>query len=255
MPTGSIVLIAGSPNPDQLLTTCEELLASGFDVQIVEDALLNRNQLTKVLFQLNDKAVKTVGINEVKGMVGAEHLVVSQYASAYLTATVAVILGGKSRWQRRKIRICWKRYSKPKLNLWDKLVLRLLDTARVLVIERKDEPDKGCKAIPGGFHAVNLESLEECGSREAGEEVGLEIQPSWLTLIDVRSGIRRDPRGHVVDHGYAWYVPADMEEAVKSSVTAGSDAASAQFESVAKLLSQELAFDHDELLRGAVGLH
>lgn len=252
--SGSIVLIAGNPQPEQLQQHCEELLAGGFDVQIVDDALVNRNQLTEALFRLNERGVKLTRVEAVKGLVSAEHLVVSRYPAADSTATVAVLINAATRWQRKKIRICQKIYSKERIGFFDKLLLKLFDKALVLTIVRKDEPDAGCIALPGGFHATGLETLEEAAARELKEECSVAVEPSFMKLVDVRSDPWRDPRNHVIDHGYAVHVAPESVDAVVSQVVARDDAKAASFTSVAKTLAQEMAFDHDVMLRRAVGL-
>lgn len=249
---GSIVLVAGNPQPEQLTQTCEELLAGGFDVQVVDDALINRNQLSAVLFHLNERCVKLTRVAAVKGMITAEHLVVSRYPAADSTATVAILINAKTRWQRKKIAICYKVYTKQKRSFLDRLILKMFDKARVLTIVRGDDPDKGCIALPGGFHATSLETMEEAAARETKEECSVPVEPSWFKLVDVRSDPWRDPRNHVIDHGYAWHVPAESVDEVIKSVAARSDAESASFVSVAFALAQEMAFDHNELLGRAV---
>src|SRR5262249_14111067 len=157
-------------------------------------------------------------------------------------------------WQRAKIRFCtWLRRDFG-LNWLTRTLLYLLDTARVLAIVRGAEPYKGCEGLPGGFLNVCLETIEECAARETGEETGVRVNAQDVVLIDVRSAPTRDVRGHVVDHGYAYYVPRALKRAVLANVEAGDDAESLRFASVSEVLTQEMAFDHKELLSKAVGL-
>ena len=66
----------------------------------------------------------------------------------------------------------------------------------------------------------------------------------------VRSAVE-DNRGHVVDHGYMWLVPADQKDRVLAELTAGSDAGTVDVKPVEEVLATGLAFDHAELLQAA----
>ena len=46
--------------------------------------------------------------------------------------------------------------------------------AKVLLIQRADEPYKGCWAFPGGFLNMD-ETTEQCAIRELEEETGLKV--------------------------------------------------------------------------------
>ena len=69
------------------------------------------------------------------------------------------------------------------------------ETAKVLLIERGNEPFKGKWALPGGFMEIG-ETAEECARRELYEETGLEC--SGLTQFHTFSDVHRDPRERVV---------------------------------------------------------
>ena len=45
----------------------------------------------------------------------------------------------------------------------------------ILLVERRDDPYKGCQALPGGFLDVGRESIEETCVRETYEETNLNI--------------------------------------------------------------------------------
>lgn len=49
------------------------------------------------------------------------------------------------------------------------------DGLSVLLIERMNEPFKGCCSFPGGFMEME-EDAEDCAKRELKEETGLEIR-------------------------------------------------------------------------------
>lgn len=127
---------------------------------------------------------------------------------------------------------------------------------QVLVIKRKHNPYKGCDSLPGGFLNVQLEDLPSCAARELKEECGIDISPSDLRLVDVRSAPGRDNRGHVVDHGYMYLVPDDRKAEVLAQLQAGDDAeaGSARTEDVSAVLARDMAFDHKDLLVAALKL-
>ena len=112
---------------------------------------------------------------------------------------------------------------------------------KVLLIERGDEPFKGCWAFPGGFMNMD-ETTEQCAIRELKEETGLKV--SEVHQIGAYSKVDRDPRGRTVTVAYLAIIDAPM--AVKGQ----DDAAKAQWFPLSAL--PELAFDHDEIMRDAV---
>ena len=111
----------------------------------------------------------------------------------------------------------------------------------MLLIERGDEPFKGCWAFPGGFMNMD-ETTEQCAIRELEEETGLKVNE--VHQIGAYSKVDRDPRGRTVTVAYLAIVDAPM--AVKGQ----DDAAKAQWFLLSAL--PELAFDHDEIMRDAI---
>ena len=107
---------------------------------------------------------------------------------------------------------------------------------KVLLIQRGNEPFKGCWAFPGGFLNMD-ESAEEGALRELQEETGL--QDVEVYQFHTFSDPSRDPRGRVVTIAYYSLVPIQK-------ATAGDDAAAAQWFALDEL--PPLAFDHDQLL-------
>ena len=65
----------------------------------------------------------------------------------------------------------------------------------VLLIERVNEPFKGCWAFPGGFMDMD-EDAEACAIRELKEETGLEIRS--MKQVGAFTEVNRDPRGRTV---------------------------------------------------------
>ena len=94
------------------------------------------------------------------------------------------------------------------------------DDLAVLLIRRKDEPFKGCWALPGGFVNEN-ESLERAAARELHEETGLVVSPSKLEMLGAFGDPGRDPRGHTVTVAFVTF------RATETAISAGDDAAEA----------------------------
>lgn len=111
------------------------------------------------------------------------------------------------------------------------------DLARVLLIQRGNDPFRGSWALPGGFLEPG-ERLEECARRELREETGLEAQA--LELLGLYDTPGRDPRGWIIS---AVYVARPSEQ---SEVSGGDDAADARWWPLSE--PPELAFDHDRVL-------
>lgn len=110
----------------------------------------------------------------------------------------------------------------------------------VLLIERVNEPFKGCWAFPGGFMDMD-EDAEACAIRELKEETGLEIRS--MKQVGAFTEVNRDPRGRTVSIAYYAMV-------VKSEVKASDDAAQARWFPIDSV--PPLAFDHEEILRMAL---
>jgi ADP-ribose pyrophosphatase YjhB (NUDIX family) len=237
VPRDLIMLVGGSPDDADHLKTVLGKLAGSWDFIVVRDALEKAAQLRPALVALNEGLVVEVEgvkhdlgrvqlavLGELPALIKAPRLMVSAYPRADVTTTTVVIIDAGT------------------------------PQARVLSIVRDRNPYKDCESLPGGFLNVHLEDLPQGSAREVGEECNLTVPVSELVLIDVRSSPDRDPRGHVVDHGYAWFVPADRKAEVLSSVKAGDDAkpGSAKFALVSEVLSRKIAFDHLDLLVAAL---
>ena len=116
------------------------------------------------------------------------------------------------------------------------------DSSRyVLLIQRGNEPYKGCWALPGGFMDMD-ETLEQCALRELNEETGL--TPSGdITELKSFSTVDRDPRGRTIT--VAFLIEMPLTEA-----KGGDDAAEARWFPLNEL--PPLAFDHDEIIKEAL---
>ena len=110
----------------------------------------------------------------------------------------------------------------------------------VLLIERGNDPYKGCWAFPGGFLNMD-ESALEGAKRELYEETGL--RDAYIHQFHAFSAPDRDPRERVISIAYFALVRL-------TDVKAGDDAAMAQWFPLDEI--PPLAFDHDKMLREAL---
>ncbi len=237
VPRDVVMLIGGSPDAAQLKDVCATLAGLDFDFIVVVDALDTRDTLTDVLVELNEALkidvegqsvncgpVQLTVVGALVPLIKTRRPMLYAYAKADATTTTAVIIDAGT------------------------------PDAKVLSIVRDRAPFKDMESLPGGFLNIFLEDLPTCSARELGEECHLHPSADELVLIDVRSSPSRDERGHVIDHGYAWFVPADKKAAVLAAARAGDDAkpGTAKFVPVADVLTRTIAFDHYELLVAAL---
>ena len=111
----------------------------------------------------------------------------------------------------------------------DNLIFRKIDgNWHLLLIERGNEPFKGCWALPGGFLEME-EDLDTCAARELQEETGLTgIELHQLYAFGAPN---RDPRHRTISVAY-WGVDNSERQAVGSD-----DAAEARWFALDKLPS------------------
>ena len=114
---------------------------------------------------------------------------------------------------------------------------------QVLLIERGDEPFKGCWAIPGGFLNID-ETTEQCALRELEEETGLKLDKVFQ--VGAYSKVDRDPRGRTITVAYLAIVDAPIP------ATGQDDAARARWFPINHLPT--LAFDHAEIMADSLML-
>ena len=221
-----IVFISGVVEPSQLLSLVQKVHSRGLKPIVVVDALQlpstsTVDELHEALTLLNERSFQLCHIGEVGSLLqlGWNDLHMHRFAKADNTSSVAVFLeGGK----------------------------------KTLAIKRKRNPDAGKWALPGGFLNCQLETLEQCGAREVGEETKVRVHWSELVLVDVRSSPRRDSRQHVVDHGYAWFVPEEREAEIYANMEAADDAEKLEIVETDWLLQQDIAFDHRLIIERAL---
>ena len=121
----------------------------------------------------------------------------------------------------------------------------LLDKMRreVLLIERANEPFKGCWAFPGGFFDMDDETIEATARRELKEETG--VDDVGLEELCTASKKGRDPRGRTVT-----VVFAALVDRTKINAKGDDDAKEARWFGLDEL--PQLAFDHAEILKKAI---
>ena len=131
-------------------------------------------------------------------------------------------------------------YPRPSVTA-DCIVLTKEATPQVLLIQRGNEPFKGCWAFPGGFMNMD-ETTEQCAIRELEEETGLKVHN--IQQIGTYSKVDRDPRGRTITVAYLALVDTPI------SVSGQDDAAQAQWFPLSA--TPQLAFDHADILKDAI---
>ena len=114
---------------------------------------------------------------------------------------------------------------------------------QVLLINRGHEPFKGKWAVPGGFVDMD-EELEDAISRELEEETGL----TGVKLDQMRTFGKcgRDPRGRQISIAFTGIATEGQD-----TIRPGDDAAKAKWFDI-KELPEDLAFDHNEIIKFAI---
>ena len=135
------------------------------------------------------------------------------------------------------------KYPRPAVTA-DCIVIAQEPEAKVLLIERADDPYKGCWAFPGGFLNMD-ETTEQCAIRELEEETGMKV--GVIHQIGAYSKVDRDPRGRTVTVAYLAIVDRSLP------VIGGDDAAKAEWWSLTAL--PKLAFDHDMIMQDAIRIY
>ncbi len=117
------------------------------------------------------------------------------------------------------------------------------DKAKVLLINRGNEPFKGKWALPGGFVDMD-EELEDAIVRELAEETGL----TGVRLEQMRTfgTVGRDPRGRMITIVFMGIATEGQD-----TIRAGDDAAQAQWFDIEKV-PDDMAFDHVDVVRFAI---
>ena len=117
------------------------------------------------------------------------------------------------------------------------------NTAKLLLIKRKNDPFKGKWAIPGGFIGMD-EDLDDAVARELAEETGL----TGVNLEQLHTFGKpgRDPRGRQITIAYMGIISKPTP-----SLKSGDDAEDAKWFDI-NSLPENMAFDHDHVAKFAV---
>ena len=118
------------------------------------------------------------------------------------------------------------------------------DMTKILLITRADHPYVNKLALPGGFYLPDDRSLEYAAARELLEETSVSIDITEADLVKVTSTKGRDPRGWVISVAYK----ICLDEASVKPI-ANSDALYASWVELATLKTEDLAFDHWDIIR------
>ncbi len=133
-------------------------------------------------------------------------------------------------------------YPRPAVTV-DALIFRLNQgEPEVLLIKRANEPYKGIWAAPGGFLDID-ETPEDAALRELHEETG--ISGVVLYQYHTYGAVNRDPRHRTISIAYTGVFHNNIKVA-----KGGDDASEAAWFPIDRLPS--LAFDHDEIVAGAI---
>jgi len=140
-------------------------------------------------------------------------------------------------------------------------------TYDVLLVKRKNPPNKGSWALPGGFHDTNApkgarwkagkETAKQAALRELREETHLKLgallKSLKLKLVGKYEGGGRDKRDNKeswsTTTAFAVVLPANAKN---TDVKAGDDAAEAKWTPLRVAKRRRLAFDHGKILRDAL---
>lgn len=139
------------------------------------------------------------------------------------------------------------------------------DGLLIALIERRDDPFKGCYAFPGGFvdtyakkgepFRMDWESPKDAALREMKEEVNVVLEPDQVNVM-AEIGFYDDPNRDPRNTKEAWVVSTAflIHLTEPFPLTAGDDAATAQWLPLQKVLSNQvkLAFDHAKILQDAI---
>lgn len=128
----------------------------------------------------------------------------------------------------------------------DNVILNLKNpmNPKVLLITRKNEPYKGCFALPGGFLDPEDRSALAGAVRELKEETNLSL--SFLNQICTLTKEGRDPRERCISIVYAGYIIDD--QVANEVMKAQDDASTVQWVSLVGLRKNKLAFDHENAI-------
>lgn len=117
------------------------------------------------------------------------------------------------------------------------------EQGRVLVITRKNPPFRGQRAFPGTVVPQGA-NVEAALRREVKDETDLDVVVG--RRVGRYGGVDRDPRGRVVATAYLCRLERAGQE-----LRSREDAGEARFVAVEELRGEDMAFDHEDMLRDA----
>ena len=214
------VIVCGTAARAEILDTCRHLRSRGHNVIILMDCL-----------EITDGIASSVH----------EHLEHENFQLS-LTEGALFLINNENQFV----------YAYAKADIATSVVVLFEQSARVLLIKRKNEPFKGALALPGGFLRPLIEDMPTCAARELFEETGLKVEASDLRLVSVRSNPNRDRRGHVIDHGYCALIKRFREEPAVKALYAKDDAEDVYLTPIKVAMRSSLAADHGALLSDAM---
>lgn len=123
----------------------------------------------------------------------------------------------------------------------------VVQSAHVLLIQRKEYPGKGLWALPGGYLEAH-ERISSAWVRELREETKLKVPEDVLrgslVATDIFDDPHRDPRGRMVTHAFLVALkPGELPQ-----VRAGSDAKAVRWTPIAEIKRSELYADHFDII-------
>jgi 8-oxo-dGTP diphosphatase len=122
--------------------------------------------------------------------------------------------------------------------------VRIDEPIRVLCVKRRNDPHKGCYALPGGF--VNIdETCIDAAVRELEEETNVRVDPRHVKEITYRDDPDRDPRARVITFAYGCLFGHCTGE-----VVAKDDAVDVDWILMEDIVDDKikLAFDHNSIV-------
>lgn len=122
---------------------------------------------------------------------------------------------------------------------------------KILLIKRKNDPYKGCWALPGGFLDPEDEDAKVGAMRELKEETNLELNPQKVSEICTMTKRGRDSRERVIDIAFGTLLSSYSTDAYYM-VKAQDDAVEVKWVPLKQLVYGDLAFDHAEILVKAI---